>query len=174
MMFTLSVSYITYNFQADPKACAFTLFLLLCSYQFLTRLVQPYKYPSFNFVEGLAFNLLMITVILGYYTLDNNQPTLKNIAYGVIGGLNSLMFVFLVLKVSDIAGKRRLNNVIGRLKRVFAGERKDDDEDGLKEKLLLSEEGDYLSRNQSVAFDEIKDKKMAFYMGTRNNDDVVL
>jgi len=174
MIFTLTVSYVTYNLQADAKACAFTLFLLLCSYQFLTRLVQPFKYPSFNFIEGLTFNLLMITVILGYYTLDNKQPTLKNIAYGVIGGLNSLMFVFLVLKVSDLAGKRRLNSIIARLKRVFAGERRDDDEDGLKERLLLSEEGDYLSRNQSVAFDELKDKKMAFYMGTRNTDDVVL
>lgn len=176
MIFAMTVSYITYNFQADVKACAFTLFLLLCGYQFLTRLVQPYRYPSFNFIEGLVFNLLMITVILGYYTLDNHQPTLKIIAYGIIGVMNSLMFVFLMFKVFDLVDKKRLNNVTTKLKRVFGGGEREIDEDGLKEKLLLSEEKStfYGDRNDSMALEELRDQKLAYYVGVKNNDDVIL
>jgi len=116
---SLSISYISYTYQEDPKTSAFTIFLLLCTYQLSVRLMKPYKFAKFNFAEGLTFNLLMLSVVLGYFGNDIQDRTLKYIAYGILGVLNGGMFLFLGLKVFDVVAMRYVQETTKRLKNWF-------------------------------------------------------
>jgi len=106
MILELIISYTAYAFQTDLKARVFTLFIMLWSYQFAVRQLKPYRYAKFNSMESLTFSLLMLNIILGYYAIDNNYPTLKVGAYAILAILNLSMTLFLAWKLFDITVMR--------------------------------------------------------------------
>jgi len=129
-----------------------------------------------------VFSLLMMTAILGYYTTDNKQPTLGILANVLIGVLNSVMFIFLSLKVFDLGNGRVLDSSTRKLKEGLYGNEEDDERKdqsllGTSGKLsdtMISEDSTGSRNNSEADIKRMKDNGPAFYIGMTHNDDVVL
>jgi len=128
MILSLSISYISYTFQEDPKTSAFTVFILLFTYQLSVRVVKPFRFATFNLIESLTFNLLMLSVILGYFANDIHERSLKLIAYGILAVLNAAMLVFLGIKVFDLVAMRYIQKLRNKFRKWFGYKKEESDE----------------------------------------------
>ena len=111
------------------------------------KLVKPFRFATFNFAETVAFNLLMLSVILGYFGNDINERSLKLTAYGILCVANGSMFVFLGVKVFDLAALEYFFKAKNKLKKWF----------GLGEEKVESQEEEEDNNSEGASRDVSRD-----------------
>jgi len=99
MLLGVTLSFITYYFQGDLKTCLALAFILLWVYQIAVRRFKPYKSDSMNKMEATTIGLLILNLMLGYFTLNSPVVHLRYVAYIALVVINGAMLTYILYKI---------------------------------------------------------------------------
>jgi len=95
----ITLGFTTYFFQGDFKTCLVLAFILLWIYQIAVRKAKPYVYESWNQMEATTMGLLVLNLMLGFFTMNTPVKELKMMAYVALAVINGAMLSFIIYKI---------------------------------------------------------------------------
>jgi len=124
MILAISLGFTTYFFQGELKTCLALVFILLWTYQIAVRHAKPYKYDSWNKMEATTIGLLVLNLMLGYFTINSLVWELKIVAYLALAFINAAMFSYIIYKIVSQKVVTFVDKVMRRLTVKGRGKRK--------------------------------------------------
>jgi len=115
MILAISLGFTTYFFQGDLKSCLALAFILLWIYQIAVRHAKPYKYDHWNKMEATTIGLLVLNLMLGYFTINSTVLELKIAAYIALAVINGAMVCFIVYKIVSQKVVTFVDTILGKL-----------------------------------------------------------
>jgi len=143
MVLGILLGFTTYYFQGELKTCLALAFILLWIYQIAVRHAKPYKYDSWNKIEATTMGLLVLNLMLGYFTINTTVIQLKMAAYLTLAVINGAMLAHIVYKIVSKKVATYVDLILERL----TSNKKSKKKAGLLQGLL---ENDVHSRSESV------------------------
>jgi len=110
MLLAISLGFTTYFFQNEIKSCLSSAFVILWVYQIAVRHAKPYKHNSWNQKEATTIGLLVLNLMLGYFTIYTPFAPLKATAYLALIIINGVMISHIVYKIMS----RSIGNLVGK------------------------------------------------------------
>jgi len=121
MVLAMLLGFTTYFFQNEIKSCLSSAFVILWVYQIAVRHAKPYKHNSWNQKEATTIGLLILNLMLGYFTIYTPFAPLKATAYFALVTINGTMISHIVYKIM----RRSVGNFVGKVLKRWSDKNKE-------------------------------------------------
>ena len=152
MILAITLGFTTYFFQGDLKTCLALAFILLWIYQIAVRHAKPYKYDNWNKMEATTIGLLVLNLMLGYFTINTPVFQLKIVAYLALAVINGAMISYIIYKIVSQKVVTFVDKVLRRLTTKGEGKRRRSRQNSKKKSFLETflENDSYGDRTEST------------------------